>query len=122
MDLPQPEVLNCYFESSVRLPAMRLRWDADAPGVADRTWYLPGGVCLKGPVPEHFGVTVHRNGPDAYRVRVLWNQLYMCWNQLTRGQVMSSALAPLLKLLGTDLWYLLQQPVEDETADPTKAA
>ena len=30
---------------------------------------------------------------------------------LTRVQLLTSALAPLLGALGTDLWYLLDQPV-----------
>jgi hypothetical protein len=120
----KPEVVRCYFETSVQphVPAMDLRWDPDAPGVAERTWHLPDGVCLKGPAPVRFGVTIHRRGPNAYRVRVLWDQLCLDWKQLTRVQVMSSALAPLLRSLGTDMWYLLDQPVDQETAHPAKVA
>jgi hypothetical protein len=122
--LTQPEVIRCYFENTVEphIPAMCLRWDPNTPGVADCTWHLPDGVSVKGPAPEKFGITVRRRGANAYRVRVLWNQLSLDWNQLTRVQIMSSALAPLLRSLGTDLWYLLEQPVEEDTNQPALVA
>jgi hypothetical protein len=122
--LPRPEVLCCYFENTFQphIPAMNLRWDPDAPGVAERTWHLPEGVFIKSHAPEQFGVTIHRRGPNAYAVRVLWNQLTFSWQQLTRVQVMTSALAPLLRSLGTDLWYLLEQPIDQETAQPAQVA
>jgi hypothetical protein len=122
--LTKPEVLRSYFETTVQphVPAMHLRWDPDAPGVADRTWHLPDGVSVKGPAPEHFGVTIHRHGPNAYRVRVLWNQLSLAWNELTRVQIMTSALAPLLRSLGTDLWQLLEKPVNQEAVSPARVA
>src|SRR5437016_230033 len=52
-DLPRPEVVRCFFEESFQppLPAMVLRWDPDGPGVTERSWYLPDGVCIKGPAP-----------------------------------------------------------------------
>ncbi len=120
----KPEVIRCYFEKTVQphIPAMSLRWDADAPGVAERTWHLPAGVCVTGPAPEHFGVTIHRQAANSYSVRVLWNQLSLRWNQLTRVQIMTSALAPLLRSLGTDLWYLLEQPVDQEMTHPAQVA
>ena len=122
--LPKPEVLRCYFENTIQphIPAMNLRWDPDAPGVAERTWFLPEGVSIKSHAPDHFGVTIHRRGPNVYGVRVLWNQLSFSWQQLTRVQIMTSALAPLLRSLGTDLWYLLEQPIEQETAQPAQVA
>ncbi len=67
---------------------------------------------MKGPAPDRFGVTVHRVGADSYRVRLLWNSLCLSWEHVTRVQVMTSALAPILAALGTDLWHLLNQPVE----------
>src|SRR5271165_160905 len=103
MDLrTKPEVVRCYFENidEPHIPAMALRWDPDAPDVGERLWHLPDGVCLKGPAPQHFGVTIHRTGSNAYRVRVVWNQRCLSWNQLTRLQIMTSALAPLLRCLG----------------------
>jgi len=117
MNIPlEPEVLRCYFETSVlpHLPAMHLRWPPDAPGVAERSWHLPDGVIVKGPAPRHFGVTINRHGPNTYQVRVLWNQLYLSWQNLTRLQIMTSALAPLLRALGTDVWNLLEQPAQIE--------
>src|SRR6266404_6334165 len=75
--ITKPEVVRSYFDTTVQpqIAAMDLRWDPDAPGVADRTWHLPDGVSVKGPAPEQFGVTIQRRGPNAYQVRVLWNQL-----------------------------------------------
>jgi len=56
----RPEVVRCYFDTTVQphIAAMKLRWDPDAPGVGDRVWHLPDGVSVKGPAPEHFGVTI----------------------------------------------------------------
>jgi hypothetical protein len=101
---------------------MHLRWDPDAPGVADRTWHFPGGVSIRGAAPEHFGVTFHRRGPNAYEVRVLWNELSLAWMNLSRLQIMTCTLAPLLRSLGTDLWQLLDQPVEQEPVPPARVA
>jgi hypothetical protein len=114
MELPKPEVVRCFFEPSfdTPLPAMELRWDEDAPGVAERDWHLPERLLLKGPAPVRFGVTIERRGADSYHVRVLWNHLGMSWDHLTRVQIMTSSLALVLNALGTDLWYLLNQPVE----------
>jgi hypothetical protein len=118
MDLPKPEVARCFFERSFEpaLPAMDLRWDLDAGGVAERTWQMPDGVVLKGATPDRFGVSIRRLGENSYSVRVLWNRLCLSWEQLTRVQIMASALAHLLKALGTDLWQLLNQPVEKTKA------
>ena len=85
------------------------------PGVAERTWYLPDSVNLKGPAPNRFGITINRYARDTYRVRVLWNRLCLTWDELSRVQIMTSLLAPILNALGTDLWYLLNQPVEEST-------
>ena len=120
--LPEPEVLRCYFDTSIlpHLPAMYLRWDPDVRAVAERVWHLPDGVSIKGPAPEHFGVTIHRQGLNSYRVRILWNDLCLSWKSLARVHIMTSALVPLLRSLGTDIWYLLEQPIDDEA--PAKAA
>ena len=116
MELPRPEIERCFFERGFEppLPAMDLCWDADAPGVAERVWHMPDGVLLKGPAPHRFGITIHRQGKDSYRVRVLWNHLSLCWDDLTRAQIMASSLALVLNALGTDLWYLLNQGIENE--------
>ncbi len=102
--LPAPEIVRCYFETRFEphLPAMELRWDPEVAGVAERTWYLPDNVCL----------TLHRHGDDTYQVRVLWNRLCLCWEHLPRTEIMASSLSLVLAALGTDLWYLLSQPIE----------
>jgi len=114
MELPKPTVERCFFEHSFEPPfsAMELTWDPDAPGVMERTWHLPDGVVIKGPAPQRFGVTIHRLGNNSYRVRALWNRLCLSWEGLTRLQIMTSSLALVLSALETDLWYLLNQPVE----------
>jgi hypothetical protein len=115
MDLPKPDVVRCFFEQSFVPPlaAMELRWDPDGAGVFERVWHLPESVMVKGPAPERFGVTIHRIGDNAYQVRILWNRLCLSWDSLTRRQIMTSSLAPVLSSLGTDVWYLLEQPVEE---------
>ena len=115
MELPKPEVTRCFFEESFDppLPAMDLGWDPDGPGVAERVWHLPDCVLLKGPAPHRFGITIHRQGRDSYQVRVLWNQLSLRWDDLSRVQIMASSLTNILDALGTDLWYLLNQPIEE---------
>ena len=113
MDLGKPEVERCSFDTEFGMPAMDLRWTSDTPGIADRNWYLPDSVSLKGPAPRRFGVTVHRHGKNSYAVRVLWNRLCLSWNGLTSSQIMASSLALILAALGTDLWALLNQPVEE---------
>ena len=122
--LPAPEVLRCYVQTGFQphLSAMSLRWDPNALGTAERLWYLPEDVCLTGPAPEEFGVTIQRRAADAYAVRVLWNHTCLSWSALTRVQLLTSALAPLLRAMGTDLWYLLDQPVTAEFTLPCEAA
>jgi hypothetical protein len=112
-DLPRAQVLRCFAEESFQppLPAMGLRWDADASGVAERVWHLPDGLCVRGPAPDRFGVAIQRCGEDSYQVRVLWNGLCLSWERLRRVQIMASSLALILAALGTDLWTLLTQPV-----------
>ena len=116
--LPKPEIVNCFFDESVapHLPGMVLRWDAQAPALVDAIWNLPDGVVLRGAAPERFGVTVERCGPNAFRVRVLWNQLSLIWDRLSRRQIIASSLTPILEALGTDLWYLLEQPIAEMQA------
>jgi hypothetical protein len=114
MDLPKPQVVRCFFESNLEepLPAMELRWDADL-GAFERTWYLPDKVSIKGPAPHRFGVTIRRTGENAYNVRLLWNCLCLNFDELSRTQIMTTSLTHLLNALGTDVWYLLNQPLEN---------
>lgn len=116
MELSKPEVVRCYFEpaSDAPLPAMELCWDSDLPGISECAWQLPDSLVLKGPAPERFGIAIHRLDDNAYRVRVLWNDMNFTWNHLTRVQVMTSSLTQILHALGTDLWYLLNQPIEED--------
>jgi hypothetical protein len=122
--LPQPQVLRCYFDDGFapRLPAMSLRWDADALADEEGRWELPDGTCLLGPPPEQFGVSIRRRGEDSYDVRLLWDRTRLTWNALPRSELLASALAPLLGAMGTDLWYLLEQPVRPDPPPPDRAA
>jgi hypothetical protein len=123
MDLPKPDVVRCFFEQTFEppLPAMELSWHPDSAGAFERVWHLPESVMIKGPAPQRFGVTIHRIGDNAYKVRVLWNRLCLNWDELTRRQIMTSSLALVLGSLGTDVWYLLEQPVEEAAHSPLAA-
>jgi hypothetical protein len=118
--LSAPEVLRCYFDESFdpHLPAMCLRWDSGEASPPERLWDLPEGVAILGPPPRRFGFSVRRVDNDLYSVRLLWDQTQLCWPRLARVQLLTSALAPLLAALGTDLWYLLDQPIP--TSSPTR--
>jgi hypothetical protein len=122
--LPSPEVLRCYFDEQFEppLPAMCLRWDREGLGQTERLWDLPEGVCMTGTPPQRFGVSIQRQDTDSYAVRVLWDRTCLIWPGLERAELLSSALAPLLAAMGTDLWYLLDQPVRTETSLPRRAA
>ena len=113
--LSKPEVVRCYFDKNQEphLPAMELRWEGDDPDCAERAWHLPENVVLKRSAPRKFGITVNRVGPNSFRVRCLWDELCINWTCLTRGQIMASSLSQVLRALGTDLWHMLDQPVED---------
>ena len=116
MDLSKPDVLRCFTEagSDAPLPAMELRWDSETPGISECSWNLPNSIVLKGPAPERFGIAIHRQDHNSYRVRVLWDNMTFTWDDLTRAQVMTSSLTQILHALGTDLWYLLNQPIEED--------
>ena len=119
--LPAPEVLRCFFDDTFEphLPAMCLRWRC---GRGERLWELLEGVTLVGPAPERFGVSIQRVGGDAYSVRVLWDRTCFVWQSVRRVELLTCALAPLLGAIGTDLWYLLDQPVHGEACTPCRAA
>jgi hypothetical protein len=119
--LPAPEIVRCYFDSTFEphLPAMCLRWDeADA----EQIWQLPEGVCFNGPPPQHFGIRIQRQATDSYSVRLLWDRTCLTWLDLTRDQLLGSDLDPFLGALGTDLWYLLDQPLPHTERTPPRAA
>jgi hypothetical protein len=119
--LSPPAVLRCYFDESFdpHLPAMCLRWAGPQP---DRLWELPEGVALVGPPPQRFGVSIRRDGEDAYAVRLLWDRTCLTWRALSRVQLLACALVPVLAALGTDLWYLLDQPAPRPAAALRPAA
>lgn len=112
--LPPPRVARCVFARQFQphLPAMELEWDFDAPGLAEATWEFPGRVTIQGPPPQTFGVVIQRLGLDSYGVRLVWNDMGMTWANLRRKQILTSALAPILQSLGTDLWMVLEQPID----------
>lgn len=114
IDTPMPpEVVGCFFERAFDPPlwGLELRWPRETLA-ADRSWHLPDGMLLHGPVPTRFGITVHRLHADRYQVRLMWDGRCLQWNGLTRQALLSSSLSPLLAALGTDLAYLLDQPAE----------
>jgi hypothetical protein len=114
--LPAPKVVRCYFANQFQphLPAMELAWDLDTPGVAERNWFFPEHLSIRGPAPERFGTVIQRMGPDQYSVRTCWNDVCLTWRNLRRVDIMTSALALVLQALGTDLWQVLEQPIDSD--------
>ena len=109
--LPPPQVCGCDFDDGFCPPlaVMRLEW----PDAERRTWLLPERLAQAGPPPRRFGLRVQRRGTDAYAVCLLWDRCRCLWPDLRRAQLLDSSLTPLLAALGTDLAYLLDQPVRD---------
>jgi hypothetical protein len=109
--LPIPTVLRRYFDESAGriVPAFELRWQDGAAFPRERLWELPEHVSLVGPPPQRFGVKLECVGADAYAVVVLWDRTRLAWDGLTRVQLLTSALAPLLKALGGDLRSSLEE-------------
>jgi hypothetical protein len=122
--MPTPEVIRCYFDDRFDppLPAMCLHWPAEISTNLNQGWNLPAGICLTGPPPEQFGISIRREGEDAYIVRLLWNRTCLTWHYLTRAELLASSLLPLLEALGTDLWFLLDQPSTGISEPPNWAA
>jgi hypothetical protein len=122
--LPAPEVTRRYLDDSFQppLPALALRWDLAALGLTERLWYLPQRVCLAGPPPEQFGMAVERRRPDSYTVRLLWDRTSLRWAGLTRAELLTCALAPVLRALGMDLRDLLDRPVKGGLVAPRQVA
>jgi hypothetical protein len=123
-DLPVPEVIRCYFDEQFDppLPAMCLHWGLGRPEPLAQLWQLPAGVSLDGPPPQRFGIRIQRLAADAYTVRLLWDRTCFVWTPLDRLELADSSLAPLLSALGTDLDYLLDQPVESCPTTFSRAA
>ncbi|MCI0683244.1 MAG: hypothetical protein L0Y71_14170 [Gemmataceae bacterium] len=110
--LPKPEIVRCFRDINLNgaIPAMELRWHAEAPGTVERAWHLPHGVTVHSAAPTRFGIAIERLGEDAYKVQLVWNRLTLAWHPLTRVQIMTSSLSLVLHALGTDMWHLLHQP------------
>src|SRR5262245_23133872 len=89
--------------------SMVLRW----PDEAERTWTLPTGEPLHGPPPHRFGVRLRRQAEDAYNLALVWDSTYRQWFSLRRKEIVGTAVEPILAALGTQLAYLLDQPVGD---------
>lgn len=108
-----PEVVGCYFDIGFMPPiaAMLLRWP-DPGTFRERTWTLPGGEPLLGPLPRRFGVRIRRQAEDAYNVALVWDSTYRQWFSLRRREIQGCALDVILGAMGTRLDYLLDQPVE----------
>ena len=109
--LPTATVLRRYFDQSAGrlVPAFELRWQESLSQPRERLWELPEHVSLVGPPPQRFGVKIDWVGADAYAVVVLWDRTRLAWDGLTRVQLLASALAPLLKALGSDLRSCLEE-------------
>jgi hypothetical protein len=109
--LPTPAILRRYLDESAGriVPAYELRWDESSSPPRERLWELPEHVSLIGLPPQRFGVKIECVGADAYAVVVLWDRTRFVWDGLTRVQLLTSALAPLLKALGNDLRSTLEQ-------------
>jgi hypothetical protein len=122
--LPAPEMVRCYFDTSFepRLPAMCLRWEEDDANRDEYIWELPEGVRFNGPPPRQFGIRVQRQALDSYAVHLLWDRTCLNWLDLTRAQLLNCDLDALLAALGTDLWYLLDQPLPHGEPAPLRAA
>jgi hypothetical protein len=113
--MPEPDIVSCFLDDSFlpSLAAMRLDW-GDA--VAAHAWHFPEGLTINSPPPTQFGIEVRRHDCDAYTVRLLWDQTRVGWGSLTRLQLVYSSLPAVLAALGTDLQYLLNQPLVPKPA------
>jgi hypothetical protein len=122
--LPKPVILECFEQDEPPLPlgTLRLQWDPNMLGAEERVWQLPRSITLTGPAPERFGLTVFRDDLDCYSVRLRWNDVSFHWSKLTRVQLLTTSLTPLLRALGQDLWQLLNQPISAVASHPRKAA
>jgi hypothetical protein len=123
-NLPTHEVVRCYFDTNFepRLPVMCLRWDEDDTNWDEHIWELPEGARFNGPPPRQFGIRVQRQALDAYSVNLLWNRTCLNWLNLSREQLLNGDLDGLLSALGTDLWYLLDQSLQQCDLTPLRAA
>jgi hypothetical protein len=120
--LPPPELVGCYSDLGFTPPlaAMQLHWPA-ACAEAMQNWLLPRGEALSGPPQRRFGLLVRRQSEDAYAISLVWDSACRQWFSLRRHEVLGTALEPVLAALGTQLVYLLDQPVLAAHSLPTAA-
>ncbi|MCI0464948.1 MAG: hypothetical protein L0Z62_49130 [Gemmataceae bacterium] len=116
MKLPEPTIVGCGVEETFapRMPAMCLHWNGTADLEKPRPWTMPLGLVIAGPVPTRFGIEILRLDEDQYAVRVVWDRIALAWKNLTRAEVRNTVFPTFLASLGTDLEYLLDQPVLDD--------
>lgn len=109
----EPAIVSCEFDDSFHphLLAMQLDWRDQPVSQEMRLWTLPGGLQLCGPAPQRFGIEVLRRAADCYTVRLLWDQNRLGWSGLRRQELCACSFPELLAALGTDLHYLLEQPI-----------
>jgi hypothetical protein len=121
--LPKPTILENYVEREFQppMPAWRLRWET-SQGTTERRWYLPRHLTLTGPAPERFGLTITRNDSDSYAASVIWDDMKLNWNDLSRVQILTCAFTPLLRALGQDIWQLLNRPIDRAASHPAHVA
>jgi hypothetical protein len=111
--LPEPEVVRCSFVDGFppRLPVLNLSWPESANVSKIRMWHFPGDMKFLSPLPERFGIQVLRHGVDSYCLVLSWDDLCLRWSTLTRAQILTGSVKPLLEALSTDISHLLDQPI-----------
>lgn len=111
--LPAPTIGRCWQEEIflASVSALELDWAEGSVDEESRTWAFPEGVQVSGPPAKRFGALVYRVDEDDYAVHIVWNQTHFAWNSVSRRQLEESCLGGVLASLGTDLQYLLDQPV-----------
>jgi hypothetical protein len=119
--LAEPEVRACEFDDAFNpgLGVMLLHWPNDA---LERSWQLPGKVALHGSPPTRFGISIQRWDSNRYAVCLQWNETSLRWPSLSRADLAATCLVELLGNLGTDLHYLLDQPIEQQECRIRRAA
>jgi hypothetical protein len=111
--LAEPEVRACEFDDGFHpgLGVMLLCWPETHSRKTGQSWHLPEGVTLTGAAPVRFGISIERWDSDQYAMCLQWNGTSLRWAALTRADMLATCLVELLADLGTDLHYLLDQPI-----------
>jgi hypothetical protein len=111
--LSEPQIISCDHEDifQPQSSVMMIDWRDDPRAARPRVWDLPGGIMVCSPAPVRFGLFIQRRDVDHYAVRLIWNHMSLSWQGLERRQLQDCCLHSLLAAIGTDLEYLLEQPV-----------